>query len=184
MRKQNWDAIEEKQDGAGFDRPAPGAYIAVIRYVEDNEDKEYLRIEWDFAEGAYQGCNEETYERAGFWPTALIRSYKPKALPFFKAFKTCLEVSNRGYLFREDRLQDMVGRKFGLVLGEEEYSKRDGTTGTRLYVAQTRSIKAIQDGDFTVPELKKRKTAAAPSYGAAKGQAFTELTEDDGDLPF
>lgn len=187
MRKQNWDAIEERQEGS-FDQPKPGAYIARICRVEDNEDKEYLYIEWDFAEGAYQGYNQETYDRAGFWPTVLFKSYKPKALPFFKSFKTCLELSNRGYRFDEAHLERMEGKLFGLVLGEEEYQKKDGTTGTRLYVAQTRSVKAIQEGDFTVPERKRLKTPAAQSgaYGcqASAPSGFAELTGDDGELPF
>ena len=187
MKKQNWDAIEERQEGS-FDQPKPGAYIARICRVEDNEDKEYLYIEWDYAEGAYQGYNQETYDRAGFWPTALFKSYKPKALPFFKAFKTCLEVSNRGYRFDETHLERMEGKLIGIVLGEEEYQKKggDGTVKTRLYVAQTRSVKAIQTGDFTVPELKRlkpdAKAAPATSYGQAQG--FAELTDDDGELPF
>ena len=193
MKKQNWDAIEERQEGS-FDRPEPGAYIARVCRVEDNEDKEYLYIEWDFAEGAYQGYNQETYDRAGFWPTALFKSYKQKALPFFKAFKTCLEVSNRGYRFDETHLERMEGKLFGIVLGEEEYLKKggDGTVKTRLYVAQTRSVKAIQDGDFTVPELKRLKLSgqAAQNHGYeqpqsyGRPQGFADLTDDDGELPF
>lgn len=180
MKKQNWDDIEERQDGAGFDRPTPGAYIARICNVEDVEKKEYLRIEWDFSEGQFEGYNEETFDRAGFWPTILIRSYKPKALGFFKGFKTALEESNRGYRFDEAHLERMVGKGFGVVLGEEEYQKKDGTVGTRLYVAQTRSIRAIEKGDFEVPKLKKLSGSAAP----APQTQWTQLPDDDGDIPF
>ena len=186
MKKQNWDAIEEARD---FDFPKPDGYIAVICNVEDYEDKEYLSIEWDFADGPYHGANGDTYDRAGFWPTKLLRSYKPKALGFFKAFKTCLEVSNPRYVFREDRLDDMVGKRLGVVLGEEEYRKNDGGTGTRLYVAQVRSVKAIQEGDFKIPALKKLPAgAAAPvpvDYGLSSGGGqFADLGEAENDLPF
>lgn len=172
----NWDDIKETD---GYDSPAPGAYIAVIRKVEDKEEKEYLRIEWDFAEGAYKDYNRDTFDRAGFWPTAYIRSYKQKALGFFKAFKTALEASNPGYRFREDRLDDMTGRRFGVVLGEEEYIGNDGSVKTRLYVAQTRSIQAIAKGDFQVPERKKR-----PSGAPAPAASFGAPADDDGELPF
>lgn len=149
-----WNNIQENEGGE-FPRPQPGGYIARIEHFVDMEEKEYLVIYWDFADGQFQGYNQKTDERAGFWPTLLYRSYTPKALPFFKAFKTCLEVSNRGYRFRTDRLSELEGKLFGVVLGEEEYQGKDGTVKKRLYVAQVRSTKAIRDGDFTVPELKK-----------------------------
>ena len=96
MNKINWDEVQEASE---FDNPKPGAYIATICRVEDVEEKEYLLIEWDFAEGTYKGNNNDTFARAGFWPIQLRRSYKPSALGFFKSFKTALEDSNPGYRF-------------------------------------------------------------------------------------
>lgn len=207
-----WGSIQERQDGE-FPSPAPGGYIGYIVGYEDVErptkpggGSQYLRIEWDFAEGEFKLYNRDTYDRANFWPGfgSFIRSYKDSALPFFKAFKTCLEVSNNGYHFRTDQLDAMRGKKLGIVLGEEEYCSKDGELKTRLYVAQVRSVKAIRDGDFKVPALKKHKGAPpapapasqyAPQYAqpqpyAAQPQAYNappqqwaEL-EDDGELPF
>ncbi len=174
----NWNVIQEAGD---IERPAPGAYIAVIRSVEDKEDKEYLLIRWDFAEGAYKGANQDTFDRAGFWPSELRRSYKQKALGFFKAFKTSVEMSNRGYVFDDRNVQGLVGKYMGVVLGEEEYRKNNGSIGTRLYVDQVRSIKAIQDGAFQVPEKKTLQPAPA-SHPAYTG--FKETNDDDGDMPF
>lgn len=191
MKKQNWDNVQE---AAEYERPTPGAYIARIVNVEDHEDKEYLKIEYDFAEGKFKGYYAELYKSKAFWGGNFIRSYKEKALPFFKAFKTCLEASNRGYFFDEERLDEMINKKLGIVLGEEEYRKNDGGIGQRLYVAQVRTIKAIETGDFKVPDLKKltpsAETAAysAPAgYGATPagfGTGFAELSGDDGELPF
>lgn len=185
MRKVNWDDIQENEGGE-FPRPAPGGYIARIINVEDVEEKEYLRIEWDFAEGEYKDFNADTYNRAGFWPIALIRSYKPKALPFFKAFKTALEASNKGYVFRENEIDKMAGRLFGVVLGEEEYTNNKGEVKTRLYVYQTRSGKAIRDGDYKVPELKRLKpgNAQVANNSAASNATFPDFEDVDGDLPF
>ena len=187
MKKQNWNAVQEAAD---FERPIPGGYIARITNVEDNEAKEYLKIEYDFAEGKFKGHYAELYKAKGFWGGSFIRSYKEKALPFFKSFKTCLETSNRGYFFEEDRLDDMCGKLIGIVLGEEEYRKNDGTVGNRLYVSQVRAAKAIQDGDFKIPDLKKLAPTPgaipAPSgvapYGGSSG--FVDLSDDDGDIPF
>lgn len=166
MNKINWDEVQEASE---FDNPKPGAYIATICRVEDVEEKEYLLIEWDFAEGAYKDNNRDTFARAGFWPIQLRRSYKPSALGFFKSFKTALEDSNPGYRFDEFDLRDMVGRRFGVVLGEEEYTKNTGEVKARLYVYQTRSIQAIQKGDFKVPELKRlaENRKPSPAFGGA-----------------
>ena len=191
MRNVDWDAVQEN-DGT-FDNPVPGGYVAKICRVEDVEDREYLLIEWDFSEGAFKGFNEDTFSRAGFWPTRLFRSYKPKALGFFKAFKTALEESNPGYHFREDELNALVGKRFGVVLAEEEYIKSNGARATRLYVAQTRSLRAIKEGDYTVPDKKllpsdQRDTHRATDPVPVSATGFDEggfaEVEDDGELPF
>lgn len=174
MRNVDWSTVKDVGD-----RPVPGAYIARIVRVEDLEDREYLRIEWDFSEGNYKGNNRETYDRAGFWPIVLIRSYKTSALGFFKAFKTCVEESNPGYVFDTARPEELQGKRVGIVLGEEEYLGNDGKKKTRLYVAQTRSIDAIARGDFTVPALKRLDTdhdALPPAQAAGY--------YDDGPLPW
>lgn len=194
----DWNSVKEVQDG-DYPNPIPGAYISVILGVEDKEDKEYLEIRWDFAEGEYAGSNQKTYKRAGFWPTLLRRSYKKKAEGFFKAFYTNVERSNRGYVFDSRNLNGLTGKYFGVVLGEEEYLKKNGEIGVRLYVAQVKSIDAIHDGDFKVPELK-RMTNSPSSYTAAPQLAkhqqnygyqptfgssgFQEIDDSDGTLPF
>lgn len=176
----NWDDIQEKQDGE-FPSPAPGGYVAVIVNVEDNEEKQYLRIEWDYADGAYKGENAATFARAGFWPTTLFRSYKDSALGFFKGFKTAVELSNPGYTFDCRRPQALAGKAVGLVLGEEEYVKGTGEIAARLYVAQTRTVKAIRERDYKVPPLKKLNPAAGTDKPAGQFQPYAG---DDDDCPF
>lgn len=183
----NWDDIQERQEG-DYDLPEPGAYIAKICSVRDDENKEYLEICWDFSEGVYTGENQRTYTRAGFWPIRLFRSYKESALGFFKAFKTAVEESNPGYRFDTRAVRALEGKKMGVVLGEEEYRKNDGSVGNRLYVYQVRSVQAIRTGDFTVPEIKtlKRETGTrAMAVDVYPGEReFAEIGEDDGELPF
>ena len=64
-------------------------------------------------------------------------------------------------------------------MGDEEYQKNNGTVGKRTYVDTCRSVKAIREGDFKVPELKK--LAVQPASSLPK---FTEYDGDDGDMPF
>lgn len=179
MNNVNWNDVPDEMA-----LPTPGGYIAKITRVEDYEDKEYLKIEWDFYEGELKDSNRACFEANGFCPMGFIRSYKQKALRFFKGFKTSVEMSNRNYVFNNDP-QSLVGKFVGVVLGEEEYRAKDGSVKTRLYVAECRSGKAIRDGDFRVPELKKlAPSAAAPAAPAAPAANYAPIMTDDDDLPF
>ena len=199
MYNINWDNIQEKQPG-NYNNPEPGGYIAAITRVEDKEDKEYLLIEWDFINGDYKGFNHDTFSRAGFWPTVLRKSYKnsPSVLSFFKAFKTAVERSNNGYVFDCGNPYGLVGKRMGVVLGEEEYRNKNGEIKTRLYIYQVRSVDEIHAGNFEVPKLKKLSSDMgggyrygnrqqstsyqSQTYGAGAAQ-FVEV-EEEGDLPF
>ena len=161
MRRINWNEVQETQD---FEYPTPGGYIGRIVNVADIEAKEYLEIEWDFAEGKFMGANADTQRRKGFWPYTLRRSYKDSALGFFKAFKTQLEESNPGYFFDELNLPAMRGKYIGIILGEEEYRANDGKVKTRLSVVNTRSVQSIREGAFKVPELRKLKAPASSGF--------------------
>ena len=179
MKNVNWNDVQDD-----IRRPVPGGYAAKITEVVDNEDKEYLLIKWEFADGEYKGCNQETFDAFGFWPIAFVKSYKQKALRFFKGFKTAVEESNRNYVFTNDP-QSLVGKFVGVVLGEEEYLSKEGQIKTRLYVDQVRSGKSIRDGDFKIPALKKLPaTSPAPTYAAAAGNNYSVLTDEDAELPF
>lgn len=180
MKNVNWDNVQDE-----YRKPVPGGYAVKITRVEDVEAKEYLIIEWDFAEGEFKGCNQETFDALGFWPMAKFQSYKEKALRFFKGFKTSVEMSNRNYVFRNDP-QSLVGKYVGVVLGEEEYLGNDGSIKKRLYVDSWRSGKAIRDGDFKIPELKKYvPTGSAPAPMPTPVAAnYGLLEDDDADLPF
>lgn len=192
MRKIDWNNVQETT--GGFTSPEPGGYIAQITAVDDVESKEYLLIEWEFASGEWKGENGKTYARAGFWPTPYFASYKDSALGFFKHFKKSVEESNRGYLFSEDNVQGLRGRYFGVILGEEEYQKKDGTIGTRLKATNSASIQDIQTGNFKVPKKKTLSAAAAapaPSYSSpapapdpfTSANPFQDMTQDKEPLP-
>lgn len=180
MKNVNWESVQDD-----VRKPVPGGYAARITRVEDLEDKEYLKIEWEFADGEFKGANKDTMVAFGFWPYAFVQSYKDKALRYFKGFKTAVEKSNPGFVFKNDP-QSLVGKFVGVVLGEEEYIGNDGKVKVRLYVAEKRSGQAIREGDFKIPELKKldsSKQNGTTSY-SEPAQNFTTITDDDANMPF
>lgn len=178
MKNVDWNTVQDE-----IRRPVPGGYAAKITRVEDVEDKEYLKIEWEFVEGEFKGVNHETFTAFGYWPMSFIRSYKDTALRFFKGFKTAVENSNPNFVFKNDP-QSLVGKFIGVVLGEEEYISNKGEVKKRVSVMDIRSGKAIREGDFKVPELKKLDPSKLQNNSTYTAPTLDPIDEDDGELPF
>ena len=165
----NFDSVEVPNEHR---RLTPGGYVCRITKVEDVADKEYLRIEYDIAEGSLKGYWDDNDERYG-WRDSFVRSYKEKAHGFFKQFVQSVEQSNSGYVWKWDE-QTLKGKLVGIILSEEEYEKRDGSIGSRLKANKTVSVDRIRSGDYTVPAKKTLSVNERTSAPA--------VTDDD--LPF
>ena len=159
MKKINdFDKVQE--NGGGFKRIPDGAYIVGVKKVEDVSDKEFLRLELDICKGEYKNWYQQQYDadnrETKYWPRdgVLVRSYKEKALPFFKGFITAITKSNPKFEWKWNE-QDLKNKVFGIVVGTEEYLKKNGGVGTRPYIDSVHSVEAIEKGDYTVPEVKK-----------------------------
>lgn len=174
MRKiSNYEEIQETGNSEYKQLPA-GGYVAYITKVEDVPEKEYLKFEFDILGGEYADYGAHCLERNGFTPLRFIRSYKDKAAGFFKGFIKCIEQNNPGFVWDWDE-NKLLKRHFGVVLGEEEYRKQDGSIGTRLTVTRTLPANDILLGKFKVPEKKTLVVTEEPP-------AFTPVVADD--LPF
>lgn len=149
------------QEAGEFKRPGAGAYICGITKVEDVSDKEYLKVTYDISEGEFKGYYKEMRENnpEWAWAGAYVKSYKTAALPMFKRFCTAVSRSNGNFVFDGNTVnadeQTLVGKKIGLLFGEEEYYGNDGELKTRLYVVREFSIDKLNEQK--VPELKKIK---------------------------
>lgn len=172
----NWNEVEA-QGNEEYKRLVPGGYVCRITKVEDHPEKSYLYIEFDISEGEYAGYGSSCMERNGFTPLRMYRSYSDKAAGMFKGFIQNVEASNPNYKW-EWKEQSLVARLIGIVLGEEEYRKQDGSIGTR-FGAKDKTVAAIRDGKFKVPEKKvlKEEAPAAPVWSAV-------ADDSESDLPF
>jgi len=180
MKSLDLSVVQE----AGVRLPA-GGYVCKIVNVLDFPDKEYLRICYDIAEGSYTGYLDQLSQQLSFWPGDFIRSYKARALYFFKSFLDLVKQSNEtfpydGHNFSDEKI--LLNMYVGLVLGHEEYiATTDQTTRTRLYVANIQTVQSIRENKFKIPELK---TLAIPNDSAHVGQSdFSSQDSEDG-LPF
>ena len=167
-----------------FARPSAGGYICKIVDVEDvpmNEQGkgDYLRIEYDSADGEFKGYYKEQFDRwGGNWNASFIRSYKEKAIGMLKHFTNCIEQSNAGYEWDWNE-KGLIGKVVGLVLGEEEYQNNAGEIKTKLVVSQVKTVEDIKNGNFKVPAPKKLTTQSSTNDFDPLAPAT-----DDSDLPF
>lgn len=179
MRKTNWNDVDDAVD---FELLPAGGYVCQILRVNDETEKEYLKIEFDIAEGEYKDHYVDTSLGLKWWPGTFNKSYKDKAQRFFKAMLTAVEESNASFSikkFSETGDEHMLERMMiGLTIGIENYWGKDGTKKQRNYVDRTRSVKAIRDGDYKMPP-ERENTYNKPVDG------FTELPDTtDEELPF
>lgn len=176
MKRFDMDKVKEASD---FQRLQPGGYVCKITGVQDMPDREYLKLEYDIAEGEFKDHYMELYNAKGFWGGTFIKSYKESAKSFFKTFITAVKHSNKDYKWDFDE-RTLEGKLVGLVLGEEEYPSKDNTIKTRLYVDKIRNIEVIRSGNFEVPPLKKYINPKKDPEGFYP----IEETEEDAELPF
>ncbi len=184
MKKLNGYNNVEANTG-DYKRLPAGGYVCRIVKVEDFPEKEYLKISFDILDGEYAKWYEDMYKRMGsdWWPASFIRSYKEKAMPFFKGFITAVDESNGtsfGSMIESGfDEQKLVRQKIGLVLGYEQYQNKYGEVKERMYVDRNTSVQKIQDCDYKIPGLKLLNGAQAVPAGG-----FATLDGADDDLPF
>lgn len=180
MRKLDLSNVQEFKS---FRQPV-GGFVIEIKSVEDVAEKEYLKLRYDIV-GAYEEADKEFVgmytkrkaERNFEFPFTIV-SYKESALSIFKGFCTAIAESNNGYDFTKTFNEaELVGKVFGVVLGEEEYEGKDKNGAPKVRVRSTvvarRSVAKIMAGDFEVPELKKldHNVASAPTNPFAQASA-------------
>ena len=178
--------FENVQASTGeFAKPSAGGYCVEILSVKDvpfdpiKNKGDYLVIDYDICHGDFKGHYTKQHERyGGNWFASFIRSYKESAAGMFKHFINCIEESNSGYKWNWNE-QSLVHRYVGIVLGEEEYLKNDGTVGTKLVVKDVKTIQQIAKGEFKIPAIKKLSENTAQT----SAPKWEELKTTD-DLPF
>lgn len=178
---ENFDKVEATS--GEYSKPGNGGYIIEIlgvKNVEFNPNTgagDYLRIEYDIADGEFAGYYSKMHEKfGGEWIANFSRSYKETALGMFKHFINCIEKSNPAFDWKW-REHELVGCRIGVVLQEEEYTKKNGSVGVALKVKEVKTIEQILDKDFVVPETKKLKASVV------EAPVFQPVNSDD-DMPF
>lgn len=187
---KNWEEV--KENTGDFRRPEVGGYIGIIKGVKDEEDKEYLRLAIDIADGEFKDYYTELYEDLDddkkFWGLTAFASYKDKAAGFFKHFIKCIEESNRNFNWNWDE-KKLKGKKIGIVLREEEYLSKDNDIRTSMRINNFETIETIKSKSYKIPELKKlsddeRKKANSKDKNNNEYFDIQSVEVDEDDLQF
>lgn len=183
MKQLNLNNVQEAGE---FITLAAGAYICVIRNVEDVADKEYLKVTYDIAEGDFRGYYDDMRSNHPDWGWVgvYVKSYKEKALPMFKRFCSAVSKSNGSFVFDGGTVnadeRTLIGKKLGIVLGEEEYWNNSGEKKTRLYVAREFPIDKL--ADQKIPAFKQLKDDVANANAVNSFMSVPDSEKEE--IPF
>lgn len=181
----NWNDVQENQGGASK-RPEPGGYVAKVIGIQDVTDNSgsYLNVDFDIAEGEFAGHYAALYRQFPQRWGGHIRLYYKYVVKAtgeqredygrVKAFKTALENSNGITIeqFTEAVFDAAAKRRllFGVLMGYDQKEHR------YLNAYQVRSVQAIREGDYEIPDEWKVRWAKPPAnnggyggYGSAPG---------------
>lgn len=182
MKKiENWNEVKE----AGNYKVLPaGPQICRITGAVDYIDKEYLEILFEIVDGEYKGYFTELSKAFpdNRWGGRAIRSYKAKALSFFKSFTTAVEKSNPGYKWDFDE-KKLIGKFVVVNFGEEEWETPEGELKVLVKAQEFRSLVAFREGKIKTLDIKKLKKVEKKDK-----DPFADLNNDfnisNDDLPF
>lgn len=174
----NIDLTNVTESNGEYDNLKPGGYVCKIVSATNQPENERLMIEYDIAEGEYKDYFDHKHSSTGYWFGDTIRSYKKKALPFFKAFITAVEGSNPGYKWNGDE-RSLVGKLVGFVVRNKEYINGKGELKTRLEVAYCHSIDKIRRGDFRLAaDVKVQSTNSYRDMPANLGMGLGQQPQE------
>lgn len=176
-----------------------GCYICAIKQVREatsRSGRPQLAILFDIAEGEHKGFYQKQYDQnrqqssEAKWKGVYKQITDGTSLPFFKGVITSIEKSNN-FQFpwgQQDNEKVLVGKKFGAVMGREEFIANDSSKKFATKIFQIRSLDGLKDAK--VPEDKllaenTKGTGNIPYLGKPDEDGFMRIPDGiDEELPF
>ncbi len=169
-----------------------GGYICKIINAKEETSQNgnrMLVIAFDIAEGEHKNFYQRKFEelkKANNDPAITVKYpnngiYRvmldsEKAAGYMKGLITSIEASNTNFKWNWDE-KELKDKLFGGIFGEEEYEKMDGKIGTSVKLRWVRSVQAIEDGKYKIPDKKCLNKKSDNIFN-------TDVGDDDDDLPF
>ncbi|WP_283685173.1 hypothetical protein [Parablautia sp. Marseille-Q6255] len=199
---QKPQGYDESWAFTGETRTLPaGCYVCVVKKaaaVEEN-GKNKLVVLFDIAEGEQKDFYKSQYDAAranssdAKWRGVHKQIMNGSSLPFFKGLMTSIEKSNPGYTFPwgvQNNEKTLTGKKFGAVMGREQFQAQDGSLKWATKIIQIRSIEGLKDAETPEDKLYSDTQQArnnTPYIGGVPQHdtGFVNVPESmDEELPF
>lgn len=182
-----------------------GLYVCKVMQANETKtstEKPQIVILFDVAEGEYKDFYKAQYEAArrmdaksAKWKGVHKQIMDGSSLPFFKGLMTSIERSNQGYIFPwgvEGNEKTLVGKKFGAVMGREQFETRDGGKAFATKIFQVRSVDGLKDAKIPEDRLLPESgvptgyaPAAANNPASAHPNGFMDIPDGTAEeLPF
>lgn len=168
-KSANWDVTSPVMDGEKAPAIDPGVYVAAIQKMEHFPDKQYVSLMFDIVEGD----KAEFFTKNGAKDSAhcIILSYKDNAVGMTRGRLKAITESNPGYdadlAFQKDNWQSFFGKKFGVMMREEESIFRNDK-GELIKI-----VRVVADQVFPVDKVSGKEV-----LGRKKLKAFDQATWD------
>ena len=163
VKPSNYDEIQVNQE---FERLELGGHKGIIKNVEEYTStisgNTSLKVEVDTATddkqpNYFQKQYDENTNMDKKWSTGGTKYVSLKqdenCIKMLKAFITSVENSNNGFSYDWNKEVDQLkGKKVGLIFGLEEYQNDKGETKTATKITQFRSIDKVDNAK--IPNVK------------------------------
>ena len=170
-----------------------GIIIKVEEYKSDFSGKTSLKVYVDTASDDKQ---PEYFKKQYENDTRIDRKYPNGAIKYIplgeeenqikmlKSFLTCVENSNTNYTYDWNKEVDQLkGKKIGLVFGQEEYTSQDGTTKLATKLNQFRSIDKVDNVQIPKVKLLNGSYVTYDDYMERKENLSSKINDLFGEVP-
>ena len=176
-----------------------GLYVCEILGVKQEEYNGHSRfvMQFDIAEGDQKGFYQKQYNaekqmnQEAKYKGIHRQNMEEQGLPFFKGLMTSVERSNQGFHFpwgTKGNEKTLVGKRFGAVMGREEFLTSDNQKRMATKIVQIRSIDGLKDAKIPEDKLladSVPEKAVGTQASQADGDGFVNVPDDvDEELPF
>lgn len=177
----------------------PGLYVCKIKQVSETKtsnNRPQLAVLFDVAEGEQKDFYQAQFDASkrmngdkAKWKGVHKQLMDGSSLPFFKGLMTSIEKSNPGYAFpwgQEGNEKTLVGKKFGAVMGREQFETSEGGTAFATKIFQVRSIDGLKDAKIPEDRLLEVQPTHTPAPSpSADPDGFMNIPDGiDEELPF
>lgn len=197
-KPNNYDEIQVNQE---YEKLDLGGHKGIIKNVEEYTSQisgnTSLKVEVDTANddkqpNYYQEQYDNNTNMNKKWSTGATKYVSLKedenCIKMLKAFITSVENSNNEFTYDWNKeIDQLKGKKVGLVFGLEEFKDNEGNIKTATKLVQFRSLDKLNT--IKIPKVKKLDGSYVDydEYQASKNNPFADFgntVEISGELPF